>query len=167
MISVCDCFLPPFLPSLMTLQHHTIHKHIPSTAQQTRPVIAYFEAQTRQQQQQHSNNNKLVVARIPGQLDREEVFGRIKVLLFLAHTHTHSATQNPFSSFNKQAAVDPLIGREVLGLTERLLRAIAEGDWATYEELCAQDMTCFEPEARGHLVEGLVRALVEGPGVDG
>jgi hypothetical protein len=92
-------------------------------------VIEYYEAQAK-------GKGIIRVARIPGQLEREEVFGRIK------------------------AAVDPLIEKEVLGLTEKLLRSIAEGDWATYEELCAPDMTCFEPEARGHLVEGLVRACV-------
>lgn len=93
-------------------------------------MIEYYEAQA------NKSNSLLRVARIPGQLERDEVFGRIK------------------------AAVDPLIGAEVLALTERLLRAIAEGDWPTYAELCAKDMTCFEPEARGHLVEGLVRACL-------
>jgi hypothetical protein len=98
------------------------------TVRQTRPVIEYYEAQAK-----NKDSKAIRVARIPGQLERDEVFARIK------------------------AAVDPLIGQEVLALTERLLGAIAAGDWATYEELCAADMTCFEPEARGHLVEGLVR----------
>jgi ketosteroid isomerase-like protein len=44
---------------------------------------------------------------------------------------------------------------ELLSLTQRLLDAIADGDWVTYEELCASDMTAFEPEACGQLVEGL------------
>jgi len=44
---------------------------------------------------------------------------------------------------------------EILDLTRQLLTAIANGDWRTYERLCAADITCFEPEARGHLVEGL------------
>src|SRR5262245_38354603 len=44
---------------------------------------------------------------------------------------------------------------ELLALTQRLLDAIAAGDWATYEELCADDLTAFEPEACGQLVEGL------------
>ena len=44
---------------------------------------------------------------------------------------------------------------ELLALTQRLLDAIAHGDWATYEELCAPDLTAFEPEACGQLVEGL------------
>src|SRR5436305_762479 len=44
---------------------------------------------------------------------------------------------------------------ELLALTQRLLDAIAAGDWATYEELCDPTLTAFEPEACGQLVEGL------------
>ena len=44
---------------------------------------------------------------------------------------------------------------ELIVLTRQLLKSISEGDWDSYAELCAEDMTCFEPEARGQLVEGL------------
>lgn len=44
---------------------------------------------------------------------------------------------------------------DLLELNQRLLDAIAEGDWATYCELCDPGITAFEPEACGHLVEGL------------
>jgi hypothetical protein len=44
---------------------------------------------------------------------------------------------------------------EVLALTQRLLDGIARGDWQTYQELCDPTLTAFEPEALGHLVEGL------------
>ena len=44
---------------------------------------------------------------------------------------------------------------EVLELNRRLLTSIASGDWKTYCQLVADDITCFEPEARGHLVAGL------------
>jgi calcium/calmodulin-dependent protein kinase (CaM kinase) II len=44
---------------------------------------------------------------------------------------------------------------ELLALTQRLLDAIANGDWPTYEDLCAPDLTAFEPEACGQLVEGM------------
>jgi calcium/calmodulin-dependent protein kinase (CaM kinase) II len=44
---------------------------------------------------------------------------------------------------------------ELLDATRRLLDAIAAQDWATYESLCDPSLTCFEPEARGQLVEGL------------
>ena len=38
---------------------------------------------------------------------------------------------------------------ELLALNQRLLKSIAAGDWATYQELCDPTLTCFEPEARG------------------
>jgi calcium/calmodulin-dependent protein kinase (CaM kinase) II len=44
---------------------------------------------------------------------------------------------------------------EVLAVNQRLLDAIAEGDWTTYAELCDASLTAFEPEALGHLVHGL------------
>ena len=44
---------------------------------------------------------------------------------------------------------------ELLALTQRLLDSIANRDWATYEELCDPSLTAFEPEAVGHLVQGL------------
>jgi calcium/calmodulin-dependent protein kinase (CaM kinase) II len=44
---------------------------------------------------------------------------------------------------------------ELLRLNQRLLDAIAARDWATYQELCDPRLTAFEPEAVGHLVEGL------------
>jgi ketosteroid isomerase-like protein len=43
----------------------------------------------------------------------------------------------------------------LLQLTHDLLGAISAGDWNAYVELCAEDLTCFEPEARGVCVEGL------------
>ena len=47
------------------------------------------------------------------------------------------------------------IQAELLTQTERLLQAIAAGDWDTYELLCDPTLTAFEPEARGHLVSGM------------
>ena len=44
---------------------------------------------------------------------------------------------------------------ELLRLTQRLLESIARKDWATYQELCDPSLTAFEPEAAGHLVEGM------------
>lgn len=43
----------------------------------------------------------------------------------------------------------------VLGYTQELLDAIDEGDYSVYQRYCAEDLSCFEPEAVGHLVEGL------------
>ena len=45
--------------------------------------------------------------------------------------------------------------QELLDLTQRLLESIANGDWATYEELCDPSLTAFEPEALGHCVQGM------------
>ncbi len=49
---------------------------------------------------------------------------------------------------------DPAVA-ELVRLNQRLLDSIAAGDWAAYEELCHPTLTAFEPEAAGHLVEGL------------
>ena len=45
--------------------------------------------------------------------------------------------------------------QEILNLTERLLRYIQSCDWENYNSLCDPSLTCFEPEATGHLVEGM------------
>ena len=44
---------------------------------------------------------------------------------------------------------------DVLDLNRRLLTAVASGDWKTYCQLVAEDITCFEPEAKGQIIEGL------------
>jgi calcium/calmodulin-dependent protein kinase (CaM kinase) II len=44
---------------------------------------------------------------------------------------------------------------ELLLLTRKLLDAIAAGNWEAYAELCDPSLTAVEPEALGHLVEGL------------
>lgn len=44
---------------------------------------------------------------------------------------------------------------ELVELTQQLLNSIASGDYSTYENLCSSDLTCFEPECSGNLVEGL------------
>ncbi|MBX7104712.1 MAG: DUF4440 domain-containing protein [Gemmataceae bacterium] len=50
--------------------------------------------------------------------------------------------------------MDP-IAAEVLAHNQRLLDSIATGDWTTYQALCDESLTAFEPEAHGALVEGL------------
>jgi calcium/calmodulin-dependent protein kinase (CaM kinase) II len=47
------------------------------------------------------------------------------------------------------------VTEELLELNQRLLDSIARADWATYQELCDPSLTCFEPEAHGHMVQGL------------
>jgi ketosteroid isomerase-like protein len=44
---------------------------------------------------------------------------------------------------------------EILDLSRQLLKSIHEQDWNAYAKLCDPSLTCFEPEARGHLVAGL------------
>ena len=44
---------------------------------------------------------------------------------------------------------------DFVSLTQELLNSIASGDYETYQRLCANDLTCFEPECEGHLVQGL------------
>ena len=50
---------------------------------------------------------------------------------------------------------DEQFDSEFLALTEQLLGSIANADWDRYTELCADDLTCFEPESLGHQVEGM------------
>jgi len=45
--------------------------------------------------------------------------------------------------------------RELLQLTGQLLDSIAAADWDTYCRLCDPGLSAFEPEGRGHLVEGM------------
>jgi calcium/calmodulin-dependent protein kinase (CaM kinase) II len=45
--------------------------------------------------------------------------------------------------------------QELLRLSHQLLEAIDRQDWDTYSELCDPSLTCFEPEAGGHLVAGV------------
>jgi len=49
----------------------------------------------------------------------------------------------------------PTPENELLEVSVKLLQAIDAGDWATYAQLCDDQITCFEPETEGHLVAGL------------
>jgi ketosteroid isomerase-like protein len=44
---------------------------------------------------------------------------------------------------------------EVLKVSQALLSAIDRQDWTAYADLCDPTLTCFEPEAAGHLVSGM------------
>jgi calcium/calmodulin-dependent protein kinase (CaM kinase) II len=44
---------------------------------------------------------------------------------------------------------------ELLALTQQLLDSIASADWKTYDALCDGSLSAFEPEGRGHLIEGM------------
>lgn len=45
--------------------------------------------------------------------------------------------------------------QELIELTGQLLDSIAAADWDTYCRLCDPTLSAFEPEGRGHLVEGM------------
>lgn len=47
------------------------------------------------------------------------------------------------------------MSKQIIELTQQLLDSIVDGDWETYEKLCDPSLTCFEPEADGHLVHGM------------
>ena len=44
---------------------------------------------------------------------------------------------------------------QLLDMTQNLLDSIDNRDWTRYQELCDDTLTAFEPEAAGHLVEGM------------
>ena len=45
--------------------------------------------------------------------------------------------------------------QELLKLSRQVLTALDAGEWKSYVALCDDSITCFEPEALGHLVGGL------------
>jgi hypothetical protein len=51
---------------------------------------------------------------------------------------------------------------EILHVTCELLSAISRKDWTTYSRLCHPALTCFEPQATGHLVRSLLAAVISG-----
>ena len=53
------------------------------------------------------------------------------------------------------SAQHPKLVSELLTLNQRLLESIFAADWKTYENLCDPSISCFEPEARGRLAEGM------------
>jgi calcium/calmodulin-dependent protein kinase (CaM kinase) II len=44
---------------------------------------------------------------------------------------------------------------EIIELTRKLIDSVVNSDWQTYTALCAEDLTSFEPEAEGYLIEGM------------
>ena len=45
--------------------------------------------------------------------------------------------------------------QEILNINQAMLESVVSGDWAAYAKHCSQDVSCFEGETNGHLVEGL------------
>ena len=47
------------------------------------------------------------------------------------------------------------MSHEILAVNQRLLESIVNQNWEAYAELCDATLTCFEPESRGQVVEGM------------
>ncbi|MEY3768725.1 MAG: hypothetical protein RLZZ11_1795 [Cyanobacteriota bacterium] len=45
--------------------------------------------------------------------------------------------------------------QEILSINQAMLDSVASGDWGRYASFCSEDLSCFEAETTGHLVEGL------------
>jgi calcium/calmodulin-dependent protein kinase (CaM kinase) II len=45
--------------------------------------------------------------------------------------------------------------QELLKINQAMLNSAATGDWKTYSQFCSPELSCFEPETNGNLVEGL------------
>lgn len=45
--------------------------------------------------------------------------------------------------------------QELLRLNQRMLESIVKANWLAYAELCDPSLSAFEPEAVGHLIEGM------------
>ena len=39
-------------------------------------------------------------------------------------------------------------------MNQAMLESVAAGDWENYSQVCSPEITCFEAESEGHLVEG-------------
>jgi len=48
-----------------------------------------------------------------------------------------------------------MIKTEIIEVTKNLLNTIKNGDFDSYSQLCDPNLTAFEPETMGTLVEGL------------
>lgn len=45
--------------------------------------------------------------------------------------------------------------KEIIDLTHQLIDSVVSSDWQRYTQLCAEDLTAFEPEAEGYLIQGM------------
>lgn len=63
---------------------------------------------------------------------------------------------NPETKMEGRGAGPGLFSNEdILAVNQKLLDSIASGNFEVYKELCADDLTCFEPESCGLVVQGL------------
>ena len=45
--------------------------------------------------------------------------------------------------------------RDILAINQAMLNSVLNGDWQAYADNCSDDISCFEAETNGVLVEGL------------
>ena len=45
--------------------------------------------------------------------------------------------------------------QDILAINQAMLESVASGNWEHYSQVCSADVSCFEAESEGHLVEGL------------
>ncbi|XP_059098049.1 calcium/calmodulin-dependent protein kinase type II alpha chain-like isoform X2 [Tigriopus californicus] len=69
--------------------------------------------------------------------------------------HVRSSTVQLRNSGSQSDPVSLARKQEVVRCTELILDAISSGDFESYSRLCDPNITAFEPETLGHLVEGL------------
>ena len=65
-----------------------------------------------------------------------------------------AVSSSRFSSDDNNA-VSSTDSSTLLSLSQDLLDSIDQRNWERYTELCDASLTAFEPEAVGHLVEGM------------
>ena len=49
----------------------------------------------------------------------------------------------------------PQRDQEILAINQAMLESVSTGDWEHYNQVCSPEISCFEAESEGHLVEGL------------
>ena len=49
----------------------------------------------------------------------------------------------------------PQRDQEILAINQAMLESVAAGNWEHYSQVCSPEISCFEAESEGHLVEGL------------
>ena len=42
----------------------------------------------------------------------------------------------------------------MLAINQAMLESVAAGNWENYSQVCSPEISCFEAESEGHLVEG-------------
>lgn len=105
--------------------------------------VEFGKKQEEPQQQQQQQNASSSKARRNQEI--EEFRARVEA----------SAGQNPMGAMESSEGLVNSEKMEVLASNSRLLLAIEQSDYLTYSVLVDKALTCFEPEACGHLVKGL------------